>query len=210
MRYLLFLLAFIAVADWAQVWLFIMTLLRPTVKKTKIKDKALLNFIKNKAGFEIKQIVKIESNKMYGGMSGIPGRPIMMLSSELLKTLSKDELEYVLLHESGHFKYYHPVIIVCAQVFSIAVGLYISIFISPFLAFLLGVVIALAFIQIARRTETAAENFAASHLDNPEAMISAVNKFEAHWGKSQTRILKSLSWNISYDKKREIAKKYVK
>lgn len=209
MNYLIFFVTFIAIANWTQIIFFVIALLRPEVRKTKIKDKWMLDTVKSKAGFELKNIVVIGSDKMYGGMSGVPGSPLMMLSSELLKTLNKDELEYVLLHEAGHFKYHHPIILALSQIILIAIGFFLSSQVNLLQSILLGGVFALALIRIARVTEAAAENFAASRMDNPKAMLTAVAKFNDRWKTSPYKSLRPISWNVTYEEKCRIAKKYV-
>lgn len=207
MNCFIFLIIFILIANWKQIIFFVVAFLRPKVKKTKLKNKWMLDIVKEKAGLNLKHIVVIESDKMYGGMSGIPGRPLMMLSSQLLKTLNKEEQEYVLLHEAAHFKYYHPIILAVSQIALILVGLYFVYRTPLCVAILAGFLLGLMFIQIARVTERAAENFAASHMENPKAMLSAVAKFNKRWKKSLYKPLKLISWNVSYEEKHRIAKK---
>lgn len=209
MNQIIFFVTFIAIANWTQIIFFVLALLHPKVRKTKIKDKWMLDTVKNKAGFALKEIVAIESDKMYGGMTGVPGSPLMMLSSKLLKTLNKDEQEYVLLHEAGHFKYHHPIILALSQILLIAIGIYLSAHGNPLMSLFLGSVLSLVLIHIARVTEAAAENFAASHMDNPKAMLTAVSKFNDRWEKSPLKPIRPLGWNIPYEKKCMIAKRYI-
>jgi len=209
-QYLIFLTIFVVLADWSQIWLFVEPLIKPSVKKIKLKNKEILRTIKEKSGLHLNSIIVIESEKMYGGMSGIPGRPQMILSSKLIKTLDKGELEYVLLHEAAHFKYSHPVILGISQIALIGLGIYLVREASFIITAIIGVTFGLFFIQIARITERAAENFSASHMSDPKYMLGAVNKFEKEWSNiSLPKLRKLLSWNISYKEKRKIAMKYV-
>jgi len=206
----MFITIFIVIADWDQIALFVIALLRPSVKKAAFKDKRMLKIVNEKVGMKLSHITVITSGKMYGGMSGLLRKPKMILSSALLKNLNKDELEYVLLHEAAHFKYFHPIIIGLSQIILTVFGLYILQFFSAFSSLVIGVILGLILIQIARITERHAENFAVSHMGDPNAMISAFDKFEETWSKvSFFKLKKFLSWNVSYGEKRRIAKKYI-
>jgi len=207
-----FLITFIFIVDYYQIELFVLSLLTPSVPKSKNTDKSLLNLVRKKAGFNLKHITVIESNKMYGGISGVPGFPQMYLSSQLLQNLNKEELEYVILHESAHFKYFHPVVTAATQVILIALGLYLSNQTNIIYALLLAIFFSFLSLLVARKTERVAENFAAKNMENPKAMITAVNKFEKNWIKDdRAKLLKKfMSWNISYEEKREIARKYIR
>lgn len=211
MKYFLFIIVFVAISDWSQASLFIEKLINPSIQKTKLKDKKILKVIKEKSGLNLKHITVIESDRMYGGMSGIPGKPIMYLSSSVLKNLNKDELGYVLLHEAAHSKYYHPSIVAILQIILILMGIYILQFTdSVTFSFIIGILFTFTFIKIARATERAAENFAASRMDNPKAMVTAVDKFEKAQSKeSLLKLRKFVSWNISYSEKRHIALKSI-
>jgi len=50
MDYLIFLIIFLAIANWTQIIFFGLALLRPKVKKTKLKDEWMLEVVKKKAG----------------------------------------------------------------------------------------------------------------------------------------------------------------
>ena len=193
-----------------QIWFFVLTLARPSARKRKLKDKKLSDLIRTKVGFKLNHILVLESDKLYGGMTGIPGKPLMILSEAILKELNKDELEYVILHEAAHFKYHHPIILGILQIFLVLTGLYFVQFTTTFVAIFTGILFSFIYIQISRVTERQAENFAASNMNDPKGMLTAVNKFEKSWAKSpHLKLKKFLSWNISYEEKRSIAKKYI-
>lgn len=160
MNILVFLTTFILICDYAQIRYFLLQLLSPSVKKYELSDKDILALIKDKAGLSLEKITIIESDKMFGGMSGTPNMPKMYLSSELKRQLTIGELEYVLLHESAHHKYYHPIITLLAQFILMIIGTLAS-FTNPIEAFIIGVILAILFILLARYNERVAENFAA-------------------------------------------------
>ena len=210
MNILVFLTTFILICDYAQIRYFLLQLLSPSVKKYELSDKDILALIKDKAGLSLKKITIIESDKMFGGMSGTPNMPKMYLSSELKRQLTIGELEYVLLHELAHHKYYHPIITLLAQFILMIIGTTLASFTNPIEAFIIGVILAILFILLARYNERVAENFAAKNMESPQAMITAVNKFEQNWkGGLFGRLTKLISWNISYNEKRKIATNYI-
>lgn len=179
MNILVFLTTFILICDYTQIRYFIQQLLSPSIRKYELSDKDILALIKDKVGLSLESITIIESNKMFGGMSGTPNMPKMYLSSELKKQLTTGELEYVLLHESAHHKYYHPIITLLAQFILMIIGTILASFTNnPIGAFIIGIVLAFLFILLARYNERIAENFAAKNMESPQSMITAVNKFE--------------------------------
>jgi hypothetical protein len=76
-------------------------------------------------------------------------------------------------------------------------------------AVIAAVLLGLIFIQIARVTERVAESFAASHMENPKSMLTAVAKFNDRCEKSPYKPLRPISWNVPYEEKCRIANKYV-
>lgn len=112
---------------------------------------------------------------------GIPGRPIMILSSALYKTFNNSEKEYVILHEAGHSKLNHSIkeAVVFIVLFIVMVFVQRDFFAtnSLFTALLLGVAAGISNIQIARLFEHEADNFAVRRMADPQGMIGATKKF---------------------------------
>jgi len=151
-----------------------------------ISDDKTMDLIKDKAGVSIKKICIVQSEKPYGLMVGIPARPILILSSNLYETFTKDELEYVFLHEAAHYKYLHSVREVIFSILLIFVGI-IVVFALPVQAFsfvitvMLGVILGIINVQFAYLSELQADRFAIRNMSNPPALITAIEKFKEAW-----------------------------
>lgn len=202
-----FLVIFLFLSNYFQVLYFLINLIRPS-KQSRGKNKKILLFLKNKVDLNLKDYRIIKSSKMFGGMSGLPGKPFLLLSSKLLKTLNQSELEYVLLHEAAHNKYGHPFLVALSQITLVHFGLYLSNDLTLISSIFIAVILSLLFIQLARLTERQAEIFAAKRISGPRSMVSAVGKFKLNWGSKNLWFRKYFSWNISYEEKIEIANKY--
>lgn len=205
----IFLITFLSLSNYFQIFYFLISLISPKIKKVQLKDPDIIHFIKNKTKLNIPEITVLQSEKMYGGITGVC-RPSMFLSSKLIDVLTRSELEYVILHESAHYLYKHPLIIGVSQVILAILGSLISASSNLGLTFLIAILTTYTFLVIARTCERYAERFAALNINNPSDMISTVNKFEENWMGKIPNILRIFSWNISFKEKRNFAQETIK
>ena len=179
-----YILVFIFTANWAPILLFISSLRNPRETSKVIVDKALFNLLKQKAGIKISSIKILNSKKFFGMMIGIPTKPILIMSRNVYERFNKDEIEYVILHEIGHYILGHSVKLAVLQIIFIIIGLSVLLSIptqtiylvlAPFFAVIFGII----YIQIARITEYEADNYALKKIKDPKGMITASKKFRA-------------------------------
>lgn len=161
-----------------------LVLLVSSIRKGKrpvvvVKNPALIQLIYRKTRLYLKSIRISASEKPWGMMVGLPRYPYMILSSQLMKTFNADEIEYVVLHEAGHYVLAHSAKLAILFVSFIIFG---SITVTdipiPFIWVPITLFIGLIMIQASRLCEYEADAFALYHLTNPKGMISATKKFE--------------------------------
>lgn len=158
-------------------------------EKTKVEileDQELLNFIREKAGLKISKIKILDTNKVWAFMGGIPGFPYMVISKDAYENFSKDELEWLVLHESGHYVLWHNVKCIFLQALLIIVGLFLITNLSitnVISAVILGIIFPIIYIQIARKFEYEANDFAMSRMTNPKALTTIYDKAKIRWKK---------------------------
>lgn len=144
-----------------------------------ITDKKLLEVIYKKTGLHIASIRVSSSPKPWAMMIGLPRHPCMILSQKLYESFNKDEIEYVLLHETGHYILAHSAKLAILYLSYLTIGfIIISNIQLPFVWIGIAVIIGLIQIQMSRIYEYEADNFAVSHMTNPKGMITATRKFE--------------------------------
>lgn len=110
----------------------------------------------------------------------------LLFSSRLWSDFTKSEIEYVALHETGHFVLEHPLKEFLAAVGLVLIG-WLLIYKNPdwtsgFVAFW-GFIFGLLLIQLGKKHEYEADRFAASKLEDTRSMISATAKFEAFYSR---------------------------
>lgn len=202
-----FAVTFLFLSNYFQVIYVLSNLFRPT-KQSRGTNQKILLFLKNNVGLKLKNYVVIKSSRMFGGMSGLPKKPFLLLSSKLLSTLTQKELEYVLLHEAAHHKYNHPLLLALSQIILASLGIYMSSYLELLPAAAFAIILSLLFIKLARITERQAETFAAKRVSNPKSMVSAIMKLQTNWGNKNLWFRKYFSWNVSFEEKIEIANNY--
>jgi len=128
-------------------------------------------------------------------MIGIPTLPQLILSRGVYDSFTKDELEYVVLHEAGHYKLWHSVKELVVGIMFFLIGVYIlsKMFFGNegiIVAVLLGVVFGILMIQIGRMKELEADSYTLERISNPQGMITATYKFrEAYKSRSSNNQL---------------------
>lgn len=160
---------------------------KPKAPFSRLENPELSLYIKEKTGTEITTFYIVNSDAVFGGMTGIPTKPVMTISKGMYDLFSAEELQYVLLHETGHYVLQHllkelavqgSIILLAFFVFrSIKYPLPISMSLALVSAFLIGIII----IQMMRSYEWEADTYALEHLDDSQSMITATKKLEAAW-----------------------------
>lgn len=124
-------------------------------------------------------------------MIGIPTKPQLIFSRGLYDSFSPDEMEYVALHEAGHYTLWHGVIELIAGITLLVIGILILKKIDIFsfsivMSFILGLFFGVLMTQLGRMHEYQADSYALARMTNPEGMIQATNKFRNYHGQKYT------------------------
>jgi Zn-dependent protease with chaperone function len=214
MQLLIFTSAFLYFSNWAQIKTFLSKFLNPQKPYKQISNKKITELIKNKTGVTIKKFYLIKSPQLFGGMFSIFGKPTLMLSEKLYNDFNSDELEYVLLHETGHHIYNHSLQDIIVQTGLLLLGIYLvkTYELNVLYSGALGLIFVLLFVQFARWHERQAENFATFRMDSPNGMISAAKKLRSQHPKGVFFELrrKYLGWNVLPEERIKIAQKEMK
>ncbi len=187
-NYLLFSLINLYIFFWTIINLSLSSLGSKSAHVTIVEDDNITSFVAQKCYLVIKKIKIAESLKLFGMMIGIPGFPQLILSRKLYETFDKDELEYVLLHESGHYILKHGIKDFFWVISLNLIGIFVLSFVpNSLVAFIasitLGTVTGIMLIQIGRRHEVEADTYAVKLMDNPQGMIDATHQFQNFYGK---------------------------
>lgn len=172
---IIFSIIYFGVCNWIQIYYLFGNFLKPQRKITTVDGRGLLPSIKKKTGLDVSIKLMSEKKKMIGFMiSTPPFKPVMIFSQKLYEILNRDEFEWVALHESGHYLKWHNVKFVFVQFAVYIAGLYLlsALGLITVYAFFLGIILGFIYIQIVRKFEYQADYFAATHMDNPQGMIT--------------------------------------
>lgn len=217
-EYILFTLIFFYISLWIQIKLFLSSLGQKKFPISTIQNEKLQKLIYNKTGVGIKSIKISESNHPFGMMIGIPTRPQLILSRKLYETFNPQEMEYVVLHEAGHYKLWHSVIEFTVGLLLLVIGFLILkniLFLSSvIIAVILGVVFGMVMIQIGRLHEYQTDGFTVKRISNPRGMIQATDKFRNFHGKkyseNKNKLLQFLFYRGNpYDSRIKMAEKEI-
>ncbi len=205
-KFLIFISIFLFVCNYFQIISFLKIFVGPKIKTEPLNDKWINSTVKKKTGLKLITITLFKDKKLYGMMAGLPFWPKMILSEGLYKTLNKEELEWVILHEAGHCILWHNLEAGLFELVIGIVGIYtiiiwnISLILVPFYALLLSFIC----IQLIRwLIEYVADRFSITRVDNPQGVITAQAKFKKSYGNNlfvkfpTLRFL--LFWNIHPD-----------
>lgn len=208
MNLLLFVFFYLVICNWFQLRSFLSIIAGPKYKTSFIDDKWIKSIVKKKTGLSLLNIIIFHDKKLYGMMVGLPFWPKMILSEGLYKSLNKDELEWVILHEAGHCVLWHNLQAFFIQIGILSFGIYtMSLFKLPLLlTSLYAIFLSLVCIQILRwGIEYVADRYSINRVDNPKGVITAQDKLRKSNGKKG--ILRFLFyWNISPTKRIEMAR----
>lgn len=215
MTYILSSLTFLILCNWFQLVSFLSIIIGPKNKTYSVNDKWIKSVVKMKTGLQLLDITIFNDKKMYGMMAGLPFWPKMILSEGLYKTLSKDELEWVILHEAGHCVLWHNLQAFVIEILILSFGIYIvnSFNLSLILSLLLMIVLSILCIQVIRWViEYVADYYSITRVTNPKGVITAQDKFRnayhKNWFNSEKSIFRFLlHWNIYPSTRIEMATK---
>lgn len=190
-KYLIFLLVLGYTTMWLQINLLLSSLNQGKLPVTIAKDNKIRDLVLDKTGVYILATKISETPKLFGMMIGIPTKPQLILSRGLYDSFSPDEIEYVVLHEIGHYKLWHGVKELIAGIVLFAIGIVLlkPIDLFPFtllLAVTLGVFFGILMIRLGRVHEYQADNYSLNRITNPKGMIQATNKFRNYHGPKYT------------------------
>lgn len=180
--YLVFGLILFYIPMWLQINLFLSSLGKKKKPVTFLRNAGISKILLNKAQTKIDTLKITESDLLFGMMMGIPGNPQLILSRKLYETFNKDELEYVILHEAGHYKLGHSVRELSEGIVFLIIGfLLLTRFPSLLLAVALGMFFGTVMIQMGKISELEADTFSLKRMTNPKGMITATEKFYKAW-----------------------------
>lgn len=212
---IVFSVIFLVVCNWFQLFSFLRLLVGPRIKTETVSDKWIKSVVKKKTGLALLDITLFKEKRMYGMMAGLPFWPKMILSEGLYKNFSKDELEWVILHEAGHCVLWHNLEAFLIEMAILALGIYsiwkmrIGILLVPLFSLALSFVC----IQIIRwAIEYVADRYSINRVENPEGVISAQEKFRKNpfrspFYKEGSMLRFLLYWNIYPSRRIRMAKK---
>lgn len=190
-KFIVFALIFVYTILWTQINLLLGSLGQKNSPVTIFQNDILRKLIRDKTGIDIATIKISESNRPFGMMIGIPSKPQLVLSRGLYNTFSPSEMEYVVLHEAGHYVLWHSVIELLVGIVLLITGVLIlkripQLPVSLLCAVAFGIVFGVVMIRLGRIHEYQADRYSAQHMTNPQGMIDATNKFRGFYGKSLT------------------------
>ena len=213
MKKVLFILVFLGLCNWFQIWSFSKLIVGPRIKKYTVNDQWIKNVVAKKANLKLLDITIFEDKNMYGMMAGLPVYPKMIISEGMYKSFNKDELEWVILHEAAHCIFWHNLTIFLIQILTLIIGIFTikKTNMSFPLAIIFAIFLSLICIQIFRwGFEYQADKYSIEKVDNPKGVITAQDKLMKaninipfHSEKSILRFL--LYWNIYPSKRIKMA-----
>lgn len=214
--FITFTITFLLLANWHIFITTLTGLTTPQALYIKLEGQELSDYIREKTGVKINTFYMVNSDFLFGGMTGIPTKPIMTISRGMYESFSPQELHYILLHETGHYILNHLIkeLIIQGGIILVAFLLFRSAKYSTLpliiLALVLAVVAAIAVIQIMRRFEWEADDYALRHLEQPGSMIEATKKLKAAWRGPDDNSLKQILFyrGVPYSQRIEHAQNF--
>jgi len=176
MRYLIFLSLFFYLANWRLVhnW-FRKEEQSSNVLANKVVDHRIHNFIYKMTGVKLDHVYIAPSKALFAFCGGVTRKPILVISRGAYEKFKENALEWLLLHEVGHYVLGHTMGMVLVETSYAIVGWLILtvidntmllIILSPVLAVLL----AIATIQTNKRFDVQANEFAVKKMKHPIGM----------------------------------------
>ncbi|MFC1710464.1 M48 family metallopeptidase [Patescibacteria group bacterium] len=191
-KYIIFTIVFVYSSLWIVINLSLSSLGQEKFPVTVVEDHGVQQLISDKTGVNIENIKISESPHPFGMMVGIPTRPQLILSRGLYDAFTPDEMEYVVIHEAGHYALWHGVKEFVAGLILFMVGIYILrkvVDVRKFLVYsiLLGLFFGILMVQLGKAHELQADNYTVKRMENPTGMIEATKKFRDYHGKKYSQ-----------------------
>lgn len=219
-KYIIFAVVFIYSSQWVAINLLLSSLGKEKAPMTVIQDDEIRTILSDQAGLRISTIKISESQHPFGMMVGIPLKPQLILSRELYNTFSSDAIEYIVLHEAGHYTLWHGVIEFAAGLILFLIGISIlkkikGINKSLITSVLLGLVLGVLMIQLGKYHELQADNYTVKRISNPIGMVEATKSFRDYHGKkysqSKSPLIQFLFYRADpYENRIKIAEREIK
>ena len=167
MNFIIFVAAFLVVANRHVVQHLFERLSRPKAELRKSEDRNILDRVFRKTGVKLPHFWISDAQSFWGLMAGLPGSPQMFLSTYALDTFTPDELDWLMLHESGHYVLNHTLKEAVYQLALIATGVFVLWnFNNIYLALALGLLLGIMGVQLGKYHEQEAELFALRRVDS--------------------------------------------
>lgn len=184
MAFIFFVLSFFLIVNKHLIKSFFEGFVKGKDKSEDLRDEKILNFIKDKSGLKLQKIKLLDTQTTWGMMAGLPGSPYMIISKDAYENFSKDEMQWLLLHEAGHYVLWHNPIIIFQQFLLLFLGIFVlTQFNYLWLGFLMGVLLSVVHTQMARAYEYEANYYALSKMDNPKGLKNMYQKAKERWRK---------------------------
>lgn len=212
MKYVVFASIFLVITHWLQAKLLISSLGKEKSPVTFVENQHIQDLVEEHTGYKITNIKIVEADHPYGMMIGLPGKPQLILSRGLFDNFEPNSLEYVVLHESAHYRFHHSIKQLLVLIVCLVVGIVLLKF-TPntkfvlFLTALVGLILGVFFLQIAKLNEYQADRYAAQHISDPQGMIDATENFENYFGdQKRNKLLQFLFYRgVPYQDRIKIA-----
>lgn len=207
-------LLYFALCNWLQITYLLANLIKQHNTPFPYANRNLILKMRKKTHLPLVIHVMNEKHKMIGFMvSSPPFKPLMLFSKKLVEVFSDDEMQWVILHESGHYLMWHNLKFAVSQILIFIFIVYLSVVFHWNLFFLTGSLImsVIIYIQIAKIFEYQADSYAARMMDNPKGMISGNIKMrDANKGFLSNPIIRHLlAIAVPYEERIKLAEKYM-
>lgn len=201
---------------WQQLRMIFRTLLKGKAPVVAVQDIKLKELIERKTGVIINKFLIPQYERSFGAMFGIPGNPQLYLSKGLYERFAPEEIEYVVLHEVGHYVLKHTLIEAVALFILAIIGCFLLHGFVGFngvaVAVILGFIFGITMVYFTRLKEYQADKYAVTRVGDPKGMITATEKFRFIY-KDGNSIRKQISMlffrGTPYQKRIQIAKEEI-
>ncbi len=99
-------------------------------KCSDVENGLIKNIIYSKTPIKSDITIRLcDTRDFFGLMAGLPGKPVVYISTTGISELSDSGLEWLILHETGHYVLLHPYKWATVQVVLILIGIFILVFV---------------------------------------------------------------------------------
>jgi len=201
--------------NWIQIYYLAKNFLKPKPKVIPLLDDKLLTKYKSLTKLDLSINIIEENSLMVGFMlSSPPFKPIMVFSQKLFKNFTLKELDWVVLHEAGHYLMLHNWKLALSQFILLIIGLFIVEsfrFQTLFSILVISLLLPLIYIQVAKIFEYQADNYAVKTMPDPRGMISGNTKMRKvnNWERKRPFIKKFLVIAVPFEERIKMAKREI-